>query len=208
MKRSGLLACLGVLFLPAFCSAAVVHVSTRLNGPSSVLVGGSTSITVLARIDQPLGPDDGIFTFDLDLLLNKLGGTGQVLSVTDITRPNVNDTLIPGSNGTPGQNGVAAIHGGYLDQTRGVGQPTELFTVTLKGLGEGSAQITPGPAVDPFGFDFVLYLTPSGNTTVTYDSGVRVDVVVPEPAACAIASLGVMFLTSTRRSRMAAQRLS
>ena len=198
MKRAGLVALLGVFCLPVFCSAAGVHVLTRLDGPSSVFVGESTSITVLAGVDQPLSPSDGIFTFDLDFIINNLTGGGQLLAVTNITRPNVNDTLFSGSNGTPTAYGVASIRGGYLQDTLGVGPPTPLFTVTLQGVAPGTVQLTPGPSVDPLGFDFVLYQSTPANTTVTFDQGVRLEVLIPEPGACAM-GIGCLLVSLNRR---------
>jgi len=47
-------------------------------------------------------------------------------------------------------------------------------TASFLAVAPGQVTLTPGPAVDPFGFDFVLYQSTS--PTVSYGPGVTLDV--------------------------------
>jgi hypothetical protein len=208
MKRFGaLFSSLIFLLAPSFSPAAVVHVSTKLTGPASIEVGQTTSVSVVASVEGALSPNDGIFTFDLDAITNNLLlNSPQPLIFTSVTRPNVNDTLFTGSNGTPSASGMTSIYGGYFDQNRGIGTPTELFSATLQGIAPGTARVTAGPQTVPYGFDFVLYQTPTGETQVFYDAGITIDVTpgsaVPLPPACIAGLLGAFTCALNSRRRL------
>ena len=170
--------CIGVaLILSApLCDAALVQVSTqRAAGTGPINVGQGVTVNVFAQVNQPASPADGIFTFDLDLIIaNLIAGQPPVLQVQSVTRLGTSDGLLGGSNGTATASGIHAIYGGYVDTSNGVAAPDLLFSVNLVGQSPGTATVTPGPAVDPYGFDFVLYqsLTP----TVLYGPGVSLTV--------------------------------
>ena len=69
---------------------------------------------------------------------------------------------------------------------------------TVHGVAPGTVQLTPGPSVDTLGFDFVLYQSTPANTTVTFDQGVRLEVLIPEPGACAM-GIGCLLVSLNRR---------
>jgi hypothetical protein len=112
-----------------------------------------------------------------------------------------------GGNGTITPAGVHAIYGGYLDTTRGIDSPVLLFTANLLAAVPGTVTLTPGPAVDPYGFDFVLYQSTS--PTVLYGPGLELTVVpsvstVPLPAGLLPGSavgIGLVMRRFTRRHR-------
>lgn len=161
--------------------AAIIHVTTDVtNNVNSIEENQTLTLNVRALVENALSPNDGIFTFDLDLILtNVLLNQPSVLAVQSITRPGVNDGLFGGSDGTAMPSGLNGIYGGYLQDTRGIGSAALLFSVVLKGVGIGSDDITPGPSTDPLGFDFVLYQSALTDTSVTYDSGAMIQVVAP-----------------------------
>ena len=165
-----------LISLAPLCDAAVIQVSTQRGaGMGPINVGQGVTVNVFAQVNQPASPGDGIFTFDQDLIVaNLLSGQPAVLQVQSVTRPGTSDTLLGGSNGTATASGIHAIYGGYLDTSKGLDAPTLLFSVNLLAQSPGTATVTPGPAVDPYGFDFVLYqsLTP----TVLYGPGLSLTV--------------------------------
>ena len=169
---------LGVLLLALapLCDAAVIQVSTeRAAGSGPINVGQGVTVNVFAQVNQPASPTDGIFTFDQDLIIaNLLAGQPPVLQVQSVTRPGTSDALLLGSNGTATALGLHAIYGGYVVTSKGVGAPNLLFSVNLVGQSPGTATVTPGPAVDPYGFDFVLYQ--SSTPTVLYGPGLSLTV--------------------------------
>jgi hypothetical protein len=177
LKTASKLLCIGValMFSAPLCDAAVIQVSTqRASGSGPINVGQGVTVNVFGQVNQPASPADGIFTFDLDLIIANLLAGQPVLQVQSVTRPGTSDGLLGGSNGTATASGVHAIYGGYVDTSNGVAAPNLLFSVNLIGQSPGTATVTPGPAVDPYGFDFVLYqsLAP----TVLYGPGLSLTV--------------------------------
>jgi hypothetical protein len=189
--------------------AAVIQVTTqRASGSGNLAVGQGVTVNVLGRVNQPISGGDGIFTFDLDLVIaNLIAGQPPVLQVQSVTRPGTNDALFGGSNGQATPAGLHAIYGGYLDTTRGVDSPALLFSVDFLAVVPGTTTVTPGPAVDPYGFDFVLYQ--SSAPTVLYGPGLSLTVdvganQVPLPTGVAsgfIVGLGVIVGQYGRRHR-------
>jgi hypothetical protein len=57
--------------------------------------------------------------------------------------------------------------------------------------------LTPGPAVNPFGFDIVLYGSRE-NVIVEYDEGIELEVILPEPASAGLLLVGFSFLAARR----------
>ena len=173
-----------VLFVHAsLAGAAIIQVSIeRASGAGPIEVGQPIAVNVLARVNQPASPNDGVFTFDQDLIINNPG----VLQLQSVQRPGANDVPLGGSNGQVTPAGLHAVYGGYLDTTQGVGAPVLLFSANLLAAVPGTVTLTPGPAVDPYGFDFVLYQSPS--PTVLYGPGLELTVIpstvnpVPLPA--------------------------
>jgi hypothetical protein len=168
--------------------APIVFVSTSIeSGGNVVEVGQTRRLLINADITGANSANDGIFTFDLDLIVsNLLPGQSSGLQILGIERPGVSDALLGGSDGSASASGLDAIHGGYLDDTRGVGGSAVLFSVDVLATTPGENSVTPGPSVDPYGFDFVLYQ--SQVPGVVYGPGVLVTVVpssgvVPLPAA-------------------------
>jgi hypothetical protein len=195
------------LFLHAsLAPAAVIQVTIeRASGAGPVEVGQSVTVNVLGRVNQPASPNDGIFTFDQDLVIaNSLPGPNVVQPLT-VSRPAADDTPLGGSNGQVTPAGIHAIYGGYLDTTQGVNSPVLLFSANLLAAAPGTVTLTPGPAVDPYGFDFVLYQ--SQNPTVLYGSGLELTVVpatvntVPLPAAALPGTLVGVWIVVKRTAR-------
>lgn len=206
---SFILACLCAL-LPAQ-AAPIIQVTTDITGSlTSIQVGQTATVNIRAAVQSPASPNDGIFTFDLDLILaNVIPAQPSVLSIQSITRPGVDDLTFGGSNGTIGPSGISAIHGGYPIDTNGIASPFLLFSVVVQGVAVGADTITPGPSVTPFGFDFTLYQS-GAPVGVTYDNGVLLSVTaanggggngggptpIPLPPAVwlgAILGLGLLF---------------
>ena len=166
---------LALVLLAPLCNAAVIQVSTeRAAGSGPLNVGQGVTVNVFAQVNQAASPADGIFTFDLDLIIANLLAGQSVLQVQSITRPGTSDGLLGGSNGSATASGVHAIYGGYVDTSKGVAAPDLLFSVNLLAQSPGTATVTPGPAVDPYGFDFVLYQ--SSTPTVLYGPGLSLTV--------------------------------
>lgn len=198
--------------------AAVIHVTTDVTGNIAQIEQNQTvTVNVRALIDGPASANDGIFTFDQDLILaNLVNNQPSVLSVESVNRPNVSDNLFTGSNGTATASGLHSIYGGYFPDTLGIGSPTLLFSVVLKGIAIGTDTVTPGPSIDPFGFDFVLYQSSLTNTLVTYDGGVRIAVIastgggpgggggnpVPLPPALGCGILSAILVCPLARRRL------
>jgi autotransporter-associated beta strand protein len=148
------------LILSSFATAgaATVQVTTE-SGALSLYVGDTATITVKGLVQNPASSDDGIFTFDTNLIF----GTTGVLSVAPgtVTRPDAEDSLYGGSNGTPKPWGLNGIAGGYTPMTYGIGTPKTLFTVNINALAPGSSTAATGPDTSIMGADFVLNQTPS-----------------------------------------------
>ena len=196
-----------LLLCAPFAPAAVINVSIqRASGTGSIEVGQTVAVNVFGRVNQPASPNDGVFTFDQDLIIaNGVPGPAVVQPLA-VSRPGTNDSLFGGSNGTPTSSGLHAIYGGYLDTTQGVDAPVLLFTANLLAAAPGTVTLTPGPAVDPYGFDFVLYQSTS--PTVLYGPGLELTVVpstvnpVPLPSgALAGTVVGVWVVISSRFTR-------
>lgn len=169
--------CLGVVLAP-HNYAAIIHITTDITGNVSQIEQGQTAtINVRAFIENAAGANDGIFTFDQDLILaDIINNQPSILAFQSLTRPNVSDALFGGSDGTVTPAGVQSIYGGYFSDTLAIGSPTLLFSVVLKGIDVGTESITPGPSTNPYGFDFLLYQSAPVDTAVTYDNGVTLQV--------------------------------
>ena len=159
----------------SICHAAIIQVTIqRASGTGSIEVGQGVTVDVLARVNQAASAADGVFTYDLDLILATLSGQSPIVQVQSVQRLGTNDALLGGSNGAPTSFGLHAVYGGYLETSHGVDAPALLFSVNLVAAAPGTATLTPGPAVDPYGFDFVLYQ--SSSPTVLYGPGLTLSV--------------------------------
>jgi hypothetical protein len=209
-------------FLAPLSDAAIIHVTTDITGNVSQIEQGQTAIVnVRAFIENAAGPNDGIFTFDQDLILaNIVNNQPSILALQSVIRPNVSDALFDGNDGTVTPAGIQSIYGGYFADTLGISSPTLLFSVVLKGIGVGTESITPGPSSDPYGFDFLLYQSPVTDTSVTYDNGAILQVIksgtggpggsggngdgtpLPLPPAAACGLLGALVVWPFARRRI------
>jgi hypothetical protein len=195
----------GLLLCAPLARAAIVNVSIeRASGTGSIQVGQTVAVNVLGRVNQPASANDGVFTFDQDLIIaNGVPGPAVVQPLA-VSRPGADDSLFGGSNGTPDPSGLHAIYGGYLDTTQGVGSPVLLFTANLLAAVPGTVTDPPGPAVDPYGFDFVLYQ--SASPTALYGPGLELTVIpsvntVPLPAGVVAGSFVGLCLVLGRFTR-------
>jgi hypothetical protein len=151
-------------------------------------------------VNQPASAADGVFTFDLDLILATITGQSPIVQVQSVQRPGTNDALLGGSNGTLTSFGLHAVYGGYLETSHGVDAPALLFSINLLAVSPGTVSLTPGPAVEPYGFDFVLYQ--SSSPTVLYGPGLTLSVTpavttVPLPAgAVPGVTMGLLIVVS------------
>ena len=154
-------------------------------------VGETTTISVTGRIQWPAGEDDGIGTFNVDLILNDT----SVLSIVpgSVSRP---DTYA-GSDGSPMPFGLDAVTGAYFARSYGVYGPRTLFTVDVQALASGSCLVAVGPDYT-WGADFVLW--ESGSIPGFYSAGSTIHV-VPEPATSSLLALSALALLRRRRRR-------
>jgi hypothetical protein len=172
--------------IPLVAGASDLTVGVRAQGETTLNVGQTTKVVIEAKVENPSGPGDGVFTFDLDLIFANLDlGGGNLFEIVNVNRPGVNDGLLGGGDGTPTASGLSGIHGGYMETDRGIGAAARLIEVELRAIAVGEISVTPGPSVIPYGADFVLY--ESLSPQVKYGSGVSF-VIVPEP------SMGVVGL--------------
>lgn len=151
---------------------------TLTTADTELLVGESTTITASALVIDPASATDGIFTFDVDLILSD-----PLLMQVDsgsVNRPDVDDLSFGGSDGTPASFGLNAIAGGFPAFDAGVGTPQTLFTVTVTALATGSLTLSVGPDLDLFGVDFLL--NESSSYTVNYANATQAITVIPEPS--------------------------
>lgn len=179
---------------PTPTSAATVRVYCQAD-KDQLAVGETAVITVTADVGSPASSSDGLFTFDLDLIL----GDPAVLSVTpgSVDRPDVDDDSFGGSDGTLASWGLDTIAGGYWATDYGIDEDKVLFTVEVEALAVGTCAVSAGPDVELFGDDFVLGETASPE--VDYSSASRSITVVPEPASLGLASLAFVVLVQRRR---------
>ena len=154
-----------------------------------LLMGETTTISVTGQIQWPAGEDDGIGTFDVDLILND----SCVLSVVpgSVNRP---DTYA-GSDGLPAPFGLDAVTGAYFARSYGISGPRTLFTADVHALAPGSCLVAVGPDYT-WGADFVLW--ESGSVPAFYNAGSTIHV-VPEPATLSLLVLGGLALIHRKR---------
>jgi hypothetical protein len=183
------------------CHGAIVQVNIeRASGAGSIEVGQGVTVNVLARVNQAASAADGLFTYDLDLIIANISGQSPILQVQSVLRPGTSDVLLGGSNGGLTPFGLHAVYGGYLETSHGVDAAALLFSVNLLAVAPGTVTLTPGPAVDPYGFDFVLYQ--SSSPTVLYGPGLTLSVTpgattVPLPAgAVPGVTMGLLVVVS------------
>ena len=100
----------------------LVHVTTKITGPSTITSGQTTTINIRASVQSPANSSDGIFTFDVNAILaNLISGGPQVLQVQSITRPLVDPNPLYGDNGVTHPNGIQSLHGTFLTTNMGFG---------------------------------------------------------------------------------------
>lgn len=188
------LAWVSVLVLAAQAWAAPTVVTTLSIDKGSLVVGETAKLTVFGSVTSPAAADDGIFTFDLNLVLSN----PTALSVVpgSVIRPGVDDLLWGGSNGTAKSWGLEGVAGGYTETDLGIATPKVLFTVDLKANVSGGSTITVGPGVTVMGTDFVLNQTTSPSTD--YSAATMV-VNTPEPATALLAIMGLALGLKRRR---------
>lgn len=170
---------------------------------TELLVGQSTTITASALVIDPASPTDGIFTFDVDLILSD-----PLLMQVDsgsVNRPDVDDLSFGGSDGTPVSFGLNAIAGGFPAFDAGVGTPQTLFTATVTALATGSLTLSVGPDLDLFGVDFLL--NESSSYTVNYANATQAITIIPEPSAGVALLVGLGGLIMRTRSKPESWRL-
>ncbi len=189
----------GILFVLPLWITASSHAASILvtaeTDKSNLAVGETTVVTVRAWVEQPAGDLDGIFTFDLDLIL----GDPSVLSVVpgSVHRPDVHAAL-GGSDGTLANWGIDSIAGGYWEDTKGVGTPQTLFSVDVTAMAIGNSTVAAGPDAE-LGTDFLLY--ESSTLNVDYSGAVVTLQVVPEPSGLVLWLAAGLFLLAFGRQR-------
>ena len=156
--RKGIVATVvALIFISQPCAAAVTVRVTCEVGDPQLYIGQTTALVVTGEVLNPGGADDGIFTFDIDLIL----GDTSVLSIVPgtVNRPDVDDATFGGSDGTAEAWGLNALAGGYWELDRGITTPQVLFTATVRADAAGISQLTMGPDTDVMGDDFLLNIT-------------------------------------------------
>lgn len=199
-------------------------VTVTLELGSNVLgVGQMTTATVKALVNDP-GPDNGIFTFDTNLIVSN-NSVFQVVAGS-VVRPDVDHSLDPLVGGDPdgelvnagNEQRLEGVRGVYSDLGHGVGAAQILYTLQLIGIGEGSAKLNVNAGFDlaepgHFGFDFTLWNEDGGISNaavldVFYPDGATVRVTpanggsaVPEPhmAMLSLVGLAAAGLCAARR---------
>lgn len=168
--------------LSSALGAAGINVTASTAQNTTLQVGQTITLNIDGSVTNPQDSNDGIFTFDQNLIIAPVPSGGNVpLQVIGVSRPGVDDALYGGSNGTNTLTGANGIYGGYDSQTEGVISSVTLYTVTLQAVTPGAAVVSSGPSVNPYGVDFLLYETTS--PSVDYAAGPMITVVpVPEPA--------------------------
>lgn len=173
------------------------------------------TITVRALVEDAAGADDGIFTFDMALVLSDPSVARFVPA--SVERPGVH-SLLGGSDGIPTPHGLDRIAGGFLRTDAGLLGPEVLFTADLIGLAPGTTTVAVGPDTDVYGVDLLLYASPAvdgvydpsdPNDPTTRVLTIHVtgaQVVIPEPSgallvagALAAAGLAIGRRTPHRR---------
>lgn len=173
------------------CRAAMVVVTPSIAQSPTLHVGDMLTVTVKGTVVDPQDGNDGIFTFDQDFIIAPSLGDPSPFQIVSVNRPGVDDLLYGGSDGTAVSTGLNDIYGGYDGLSEGIGMPVTLYTVQLKAISTGTATLSSGPSVSPYGADFTL--NESMDPAVDYVAGPTVQVVsVPEPGV--IAAWGVMLL--------------
>ncbi len=173
------LAGLGVVgFLSTNAAFSAIVQLTAEADRTELLVDETATITVEALVQTPASGDDGIFTFDLDLIL----GDSSVLSVVPGTmnRPDADDGSFGGSDGSAESWGLNAIAGGYWATDYGIGTSKVLFTVDVHADAAGNTSVTLGPDTDIMGVDVVLGET--FDPTIDYSGAsiaINVEPVIP-----------------------------
>jgi hypothetical protein len=198
--RYGFLAVLGALAcLARPCWATSIEAGASTNQSTTINIGQTITITVSALVSNPQDGNDGIFTFDQNFIVAPVpSGNPSPLQVISLSRPNVDDSLYGGSNGTVNSSGINNIYGGYDGLSEGIGSDVTLYTVELKAIAAGTAVVSTGPSTTPYGYDFVLNETVS--PSVSYASGPTIEVTVPEPFAGA-GMVGLVAYLLSRRNR-------
>lgn len=181
-----------ILAWPAFGESPTILLS--LQSDHQVLsVGESANITVTAMVEHPLDGSDGIFTFDLDLIIKNT----SILTVTPdtVVRPGTDDLSFSGSNGTIASWGLNGIAGGYWASNCGIDIAQVLFTAKVYAIADGESALMLGPDTDFFGVDFVL--NESRDMAVQYDQSVTIEV-IPEPCTIVLLVAGICFIKRPR----------
>ncbi len=197
MRGKALLTLVACLSLPCLAQAAVVNITASVD-KSTIALGETATFRVFAQVQgNPAG--DGIFGWDVDL------------TVADVTGTNVLD-LLPatfastgwdnaGSTGTAVANGLDAIYDtSFLDDSKGIGSPIELFSIDVQGMSLGSASLTIGPDATQ-GADMATHLG-TNDDSGNYSAGSVLITVVPEPTSMLLicAAAGPALLRRRRRS--------
>ncbi len=181
-----------------FCMAtslqAAMILVTAESTATELDVGQTATITVKGLVQDPASGDDGVFTFDLDLILSN----SPVLSVLPgtMSRPDVDDLSFGGSDGNSESWGLNAIAGGYWATDCGIGTAKVLFTVDVQADSLGNSNVTVGPDTDIMGIDFTLGETAA--PTIDYSGASVIINVVPEPATIFLCGLGTLALLRRR----------
>ena len=185
-------------------SATTIVVTAESDRPI-LAPGETTTIAVKALVEEPASANDGIFTFDLDMILDD---SSVVSIVSDsVSRPGTDDASFGGSDGTLVFWGIDAIAGGYWDLDAGIDTPQTLFTFDVESIAFGNALLTAGPDTDIMGDDFVL--NESTSYGIDYSGASAAISVVPEPTAVALLFSGIATMLFTcPRGRLAARRSS
>ncbi len=132
--------------------AMTTAVTTNCGRPlSAIRVGDAVEVLVKAQVNLganiTAGQQNGVMQFIQDLAIS----TGNVLKVESIDRRgpfdaiNANTTLL---NGSGGDLGALSIDGYTTDFTRGISGAVDLYRVTLRAIGAGSANVTLSAATE------------------------------------------------------------
>jgi hypothetical protein len=142
------------------------------------------TVSVFALVSDASGANDGLFTYDQQLILTNLLTPADPPAVTILgpaVRPDVEPTLA-GGNGVVTASGIKEVAGGYDEMGRGIGAAQLLFQVQIEAVTPGTVNVVAGPDTVPYGYDIVLWES-MDDVSVVYAAGPTLTVVVPEPAS-------------------------
>ena len=142
------------LFLPAAALAEPTVCVTMAADDPRIGVGEKTTVHVYAEVLNPAAPDDGLFSYDLNVEF----GVPDIVAIDpgSIIQPGSDEPQSPGDVDADGLVSCYATY--FFDQGRGVAVRQELFRFQVTGLAEGQVTVSVLPD-DLIGTDFLLHQT-------------------------------------------------